>query len=163
MKSRVDISVQTIAEFTEKFQERLAKTLIRKLEIIGEECITIARNLGEEYRSMTPEQREYTRHKPHQPNYIDDTGNLRNSLSFVVLHNGVEVKSNYGTNKAPSESIVEEMKSKYPLGYTLILVAGMEYAAELTFLKGYDVLSSANIHAKDLVVDFFNKLKSKNG
>lgn len=161
MKVKVEMPQKQIADLVAKYGENLKQHIVRKLSIIGEECITMARNLGEEYRSMSAAKREFLRHRPHQPNYIDLTGNLRHSLSYVVLLDGVEVKSDYGTNKEPSARIAAEMKSKYPKGYTLILIAGMEYAAELTFLKGYDVLSSPNIKAKELFADFINELKAK--
>jgi hypothetical protein len=161
MKFKIEIPQQQITDLVVKYNENLNRAIVRKLSIIGEECITLARNLGEEYRSMSVAKREFLRHRPHQPNYIDLTGNLRHSLSYVVLKDGEEVKSDYGTNKQPSAQIAAEMKSKYPNGYTLILIAGMEYAAELTFLKGYDVLSSPNIKAKELFSDFINELKAK--
>lgn len=158
MKIHVDIPTSTIETCVQGKVDNVRRLIRKKLSEIGLECVTIARNLGEEYRGLSADELDRTRHRPHQPNYIDYTGNLRHSLSYVVLENGIEIDANYGENREPSEQVLNEVKGKYGVGYALILIAGMEYAATLTFEKGYDVLSSPNIKAKEMVTEFFEQL-----
>lgn len=93
---------------------------------------------------------ESDRRKPHQPHYIDDTGNLRQSLGFVVYDHGKRVFSGVdgngeGTRKA--DELCEEVAGEYPDKIVCVVVAGMNYAAYVES-KGYDVISGS-IKAKE--------------
>lgn len=91
------------------------KRMIDVLSYVGVECVNEARNNG---------------------SYLDQTGNLRSSVGFVVLRDGQVVrgsqfevvKQGYKGRKE-GRSFVSELKGKYSKGLVLIVVAGMNYAA----------------------------------
>lgn len=84
--------------------------------------------------------------------YKDRTANLKNSISFALFYNGELINTHIGKLEKPDE--VEggqaQVKSNLegyanqpgvvsPKGYTLIIVAGMNYGAHVEH-KGYNVL-----------------------
>jgi len=85
--------------------------------------------------------------------FQDITGNLRNSVGYVVLLNSVEKsKSNIS---ALNQKLIEELKNKYPKDLVLIVVAGMNYAAYVE-AKGFNVLSSAELMAKNILTKLYS-------
>lgn len=86
-------------------------------------------------------------------NYRDRTGNLRNSIGYVVLRNGKTVaESGFSQTEGGSqgEKVLSDLKKKYPFGIVLIVVAGMNYAAYVE-ARNYNVLTSAELLAESLV------------
>ncbi len=112
--------------------------------------------------------------------YQDETGNLRNSVGYIILKNGQIIDENftgdnnivtpkkkrtvngksvinrqYGLGDAKSSAetgkeVAASIAAQYPRGYALICVAGMHYAAAVES-KGYDVITgSAKQAQKDL-------------
>lgn len=118
--------------------DRMIRALINTFIYIGERCVT--------------EAREKT---PSEGSYQDRTGNLRNSLGYVVLYNGI-VQGKKNITKL-NEKLVEELMMKYNTGIVLIVVAGMNYAAYVE-AKNYDVLTSAELYAEKLVPEMLHKL-----
>ena len=85
--------------------------------------------------------------------YTDRTGILRNFVGYIVLLNSVEKsKSNIS---ALNQKLIEELKSKYPKDLVLIVVAGMNYAAYVE-AKGFNVLSSAELMAKNILTKLYS-------
>lgn len=70
--------------------------------------------------------------------YVDQTTHLRNSIDFIVFHNGEMVRGS-GSEFASSnlEKAREHVKEK---GFQLICIAGMNYASYVES-KGYNVIS----------------------
>lgn len=124
--------------------------ILEQLQITGEEFVKNARISG---------------------NYKDQTGNLRNSIGYVILRNGEQLYENFtlsarvkvkGTGKGTgirqkyskgSEQgegiaidMIRDLIPKYPTGYVLIVVAGMNYAAAVES-KGKDVLTGSSLIA----------------
>lgn len=153
MKVTIDLDAKLLGAAAEQIQKRMQDVIIRNLCIIGEKCIKVARDLGEEYRNLPAQALEELRHRPHQPNYIDDTGNLRQSIGYLVALDGKVVKQDLPHQEG--ERLAYNVLSKYQHGYALIMVAGMSYAEEVTH-RGYDVLDSAAIDARRLTMDFIN-------
>lgn len=120
---------------------------INALNYVGLECVNEARNSGK---------------------YTDRSGNLRSSIGYVVLEDGVQIKK--GTfNKvlttateaeAKSNELMTRLASTYNTGLVLVVVAGMDYAAYVE-AKGYNVLNSAEILAKKLVPQMLKQLGLK--
>lgn len=77
--------------------------------------------------------------------YKDHTANLKNSISFALYYDGKPVVSEIGKVETQAQPEVEERFNAYaaenvqPQGFTLIIVAGMSYAAHVEH-KGYNVL-----------------------
>lgn len=86
---------------------------------------------------------EADRRKPHQPNYADDTGNLRSSIGFSVYNHGQRVGYSFsggGDGQQRAETLCEEVAGDYPDKIVCVVVAGESYAAYVES-KGYDVIT----------------------
>ena len=98
--------------------------IIRRFAKMGEEAVNMARTVG---------------------NYTDRTKNLRNSIGYVISHNGVVVNLYFpgkeGEGKNIGKAYAINLASKHKTGYALIVVAGKEYALHVES-RNYDVLSS---------------------
>lgn len=109
--------------------------------------------------------------------YKDRTGNLRHSIGYVILKDGVEI---FGSFSEPGQELVKDKEGKskplvgasiakklaitigeqYPVGYVLIVVAGMSYAGYVE-AKGYDVLTGSSLSAETNLVRSINKIAER--
>jgi hypothetical protein len=119
------------------------QVIIRRLQYVGEQCVAQARDHG---------------------SYQDQTGNLRSSVGYVIVRNGVILSgSNFDTVRGGSQGqsegrkFVQEIAAKFNKGIALIVVAGMEYAGYVE-AKGYDVLTSSEMLAQREVPRLLSKL-----
>lgn len=107
------------------------------LDYVGGECVREARLNGD---------------------YKNITGNLRNSIGYVVMHKGQVVRSNFETTVngekssdinpiEKGKSLAVEVGSGFGNNVVLVLVAGMHYATYVES-KGRNVLTSAEQLAK---------------
>jgi len=124
----------------ERDLQKIEKAIILRLIYLGELCVNYARSLN---------------------TYVDQTGNLRASIGYVVVRDRHVVKKNFrsaqtGANarkgttgekegEALALSVADELPAR---GFGLIVVAGMHYALYVES-KGYDVLSSSELLAKN--------------
>lgn len=136
----------SIEQYIERRMQQMEKAILRNLSYIGEKCLQAARSTD---------------------SYKDQTGNLRSSLGYVIVRDGVVVtRSNEHVFKQGTEgekagrAYVKELVSRYPKGYVLIVAAGMHYAAYVS-AKGYDVLDSAELVADREVGRMVRKLGLK--
>ena len=141
--------------------ERMREVIIREFLIIGEKCVNHARMLPSLSRDDPAAAR------PHQPNYIDDTGNLRSSIGYVLVMDGeiitmssFEPIKNGEKGSKEGRSYAEDIAAKYPSGIVLVVVAGMDYA-EYVAARGYDVLDSAELLAEQLINQLMGKLNQQ--
>jgi hypothetical protein len=131
----------TAESFRKELEKRAAnieRAIILQLQALGEELVNHARTLN---------------------TYKDQTGNLRASIGYVLIVNGVVFNHNFVTTKAGASTgrqLADELASKAKKGFALIVVAGMDYAGAVES-KGYDVLASAEM----LASSEFPKLKAK--
>lgn len=125
------------------------QVIIRQLAFIAEQAVNVARNL--------PSPPVEKRKEPHQPNYIDDTGNLRNSIGYMIAVDGEPLNFNFNSDN--SRVLAQKALEGNQQGIVLILTAGMEYAAYVS-RKGYDVLDSAEIFCKQSLQKLLDKYKS---
>ena len=139
------------ARFVE-FAKRIHKAMITVLQYIGEECVRQARENG---------------------NYIDHTGNLRNSIGYVLLCDGNIISSNFEervqstvVNKAngmgvlEGKKLAEKLAKDFTKGYALIVVAGMNYAYYIETLNK-DVLDSAERYAMRVTPKMMSDLRTQ--
>lgn len=126
----------------QKLEQRIAKTLM----YIGEQCVNEARDSGA---------------------YINQTGNLRSSIGYVILHDGeVVVEPEFiqykdGQNGVErGKDFIKELIARTGKGFSLIVVAGMEYAAYVE-AKGLNVLSSSELKAIDMTPRMLRKIGFK--
>lgn len=83
--------IKKIAEKMNRSVEETIERVLERLCMIGERCVEIARNNGD---------------------YNDITGNLRSSIGYLVLYNGVEYQSaiTEPTNVAPGFRVVKRTR-----------------------------------------------------
>lgn len=118
-----------VAAQVNAFSERLEKATIFLLQSLGEDLAKYA--------------------KDHH-NYQDQTGNLTNSIGYAVVRQGKIVT--YGGEVQPGEGAAEglkvatQMAATLPNSFSLIIVAGMNYAAYVE-AKGYNVILPAQFKA----------------
>lgn len=115
--------------------------------------------------------------------YMDRTANLKNSISFAVFHDGKQITKSIGEgynatykdghnkeqNNPYTKGEVMQMRSSAldeyalrpgvvaPKGYTIIVVAGMEYGKYVED-KGYNVLYLTKNFLKDGIKDIFDTI-----
>lgn len=115
---------------------------IKAFSYIGEVCLIEARTNG---------------------NYTDRTGNLRNSIGYVILKDGSTVaESGFSQTEGGTkgEKFISGLKKKYPTGIVLIVSAGMNYAASVE-ARNYNVITSAELLAEKLVPQILTKIGFK--
>lgn len=112
-------------------KELIEQVILRRFQRIGEAFIANARS---------------------NDTYRDQTGNLRSSIGYVILKNGEQLFASFPGDKSQGKTkagkVVDDVKDKYPQGFVLIVVAGMEYAAYVEAM-GYDVLTASGIAAEN--------------
>jgi 3-dehydroquinate synthetase len=139
-----------IVNMIEDRKEKIRQAVIARFQFIGETFVTNARSTK---------------------TYKDHTGNLRNSIGYIILENGEQIFDNF-EKSAQVEVLITKGKSKgktilssgadeglatghdfaglvasrFPRGLVLIVVAGMEYAAAVES-RGYDVLTGSGTEA----------------
>lgn len=96
--------------------------------------------------------------------YKDVTGNLKSSVGYVILNDGVVVSGDNFTQDGNGSAGIAEGKSalnseisKHPTGIVLIVVAGMNYAAAVE-ARNLNVLTSAELLAEKLVPQLMKQL-----
>lgn len=126
-------------------QDQLAKrekSIIKTLNFVGITCINEARTNGD---------------------YIDQTGNLRSSIGYAIIQNGVvvnqsrfeQVKDGREGKKEGAE-LLSDLIGRNTQGIVLIVVAGMNYAAYVETKR--NVITSAELLAEDLVPKLLRQL-----
>jgi hypothetical protein len=114
----------------EAFQGQLNKAILLMLQYLGENLVKYARA---------------------QHNYTDQTGNLTNSIGYVVVRNGKPVffggLNQPGEGKDAGYSLAMQMAERSKSAFSLIIVAGMNYAAYVEAI-GYNVILPAELKAK---------------
>lgn len=135
-----------IESYLEQQLKNREDAMIYNLSYIGEKCVEIARDNG---------------------SYGDITGNLRSSVGYVVAKDGVPILySSFEQLGADSSGSTEgrafarEKASEFPKGYSLIIVAGRDYAGYVS-AKGYDVLDSAELLADKIAPKLLKNLGYK--
>lgn len=161
MPAKLTTPIEEIMRNIEQDAERWKDALIMNLMVIGEKCVNAARQLPS--LSRADERAQW----PHKPNYIDDTGNLRSSIGYVLVVDGEIVdesafdvvgKGQEGSDKG--KRYAESLAREHPTGIALIVVAGMHYA-EYVAAKGYDVLDSSELLAQQLMNQLMNDLRQQ--
>lgn len=131
---------------------RIHRAIETVMQFIGEECVRIAREKG---------------------TYNDITGNLRNSVGYVLVRNGDIICKNFeervaskvvdaanGKGILQGQALAEELAKRFTKGYALIVVAGMHYAHYVESLNK-DVLDSAERYAQQRVPRLMQMLKTQ--
>lgn len=128
--------------------ERANMLTIRALSYLGEMCVIEAKD------------------RPQESSWFDQSGNLRSSIGYIIVHNGKTIKySEFNQVKQGRDGIKEgkelatELAKQYTSGYALIVVAGMNYAELVEAMDSKVVLASAELFARNELPNMMAKLK----
>lgn len=152
MGIEANFDMKGIQDFINGKLDLLNKAIVRDLGYLGMQCIIKARTLN---------------------TYTDRTSNLRNSIGYVIAKHGTVIDSVFpndtsgtenGKGKKTGEDYAKELANQFPFGYSLIIVAGMEYASYVEDVRHYEVLEPAKALArmkeKDIAEKIMKSLKS---
>lgn len=142
---------RAIADEVERV-ERLTQAALFRL---GEEAVTTAKN------------------RPQKESWYDHTGNLRSSVGYVVSKGGVPIEPNGAITNSESFKVrlegsegavkgreyATQIASKLGGDYSLVVVAGMEYAQKVEDIEGKDVLATATLQTKQKFPVYMENLK----
>lgn len=137
---------QVVESVISNFLQDVDNKMLQALSYAGEMCLREARlNKG----------------------YMDQTGNLTSSMGYIILKNGALARqsgfdsragSNPALGGAKGKDLALQLASRYTGYYTLIVVAGMNYAA-LVEARGKNVLTSAELLAEKEIPKLLKQLK----
>ena len=145
--AKAKFTQKTVRDYLQGKLYLIDQAIIRRLQFLGEKCVNHARIHG---------------------NYIDQTGNLRNSIGYVILNHGKTISRNFeetvaGGNEGvrQGEKYAEELAERFAdKGYCLIVVAGMEYSVHVENVHGRNVLASAELLARSEFPRMMSELKT---
>lgn len=132
---------QKITTFFEECSKVVDYVITRHMKLVGELCVKRVRD------------------RKASESWIDRTGNLRSSIGYAILRDGRMVDSGgFNPTSAPKGSgaegttkgrnYLENIIRFYHENYTLVVVAGMNYAEEVEAIEGKDVLASTELWAR---------------
>lgn len=136
MGVRLTTSESSINNFLDRAAKYLLSSVLKALSKLGEECVVKIR-----VRSA-------------KESWIDHTGNLRSSIGYSVYDHGKKFLSSAfaqvligteGTSKG--KKMIDDLAKEYSRVYALVVIAAMEYAAEVEAIESKDVLSSTKTWA----------------
>lgn len=140
--------IRIVPKFT---AEQIRNMLDKKIQAIHHAYFDELQQIGEAFVKRARE----------NDTYKDRTGNLRNSIGYIIFQDGKQVTENFqktgkpdGKTKSDQDGLAVgrqkalDFSKRYPKGYTLVCVAGMNYAAAVES-KGYDVITASSIEAKN--------------
>lgn len=100
--------------------------------------------------------------------FKDRTGNLRSSIGYMIMKDGVIVKENFekaqkGTDGSKGQAKGKEFAEKLlrednRIGYLLIVVAGESYAVYVEGY-GYDVITGSSFEAESSLKEAMERIK----
>ena len=105
------------------------------------------------FKEMGDRALAYCLSRSQETSWHNRTGNLRSSIGYIIFKNGLKVGESgfelVGSGiKGVSEGrrFAESLKSEFPKGFALVIVAGMEYAAYVEAIESRDVLASTDMY-----------------
>lgn len=97
----------------------------------------------------------------------DHTGNLRSSIGYAVYEYGekqIQSAFDFGTGgegKRVGQKYIDELASKYPETFALVVIAGMSYAEYVEAHENKDVLASTELWARSIMDRYMKKAVDK--
>lgn len=138
MAIKPDFSPKDVIDLFNAIPDIISEEVIRALSYLGEECVARIRDRSSE------------------ASWYDQTGNLRSSIGYAIYQNGnISIESSFyqvkngaiGVNEGKKAII--ELATKYANNqYTLVILAGMEYAEYVEAMENKDVLASTELWAR---------------
>ncbi|MDV3603815.1 hypothetical protein CMU86_11670 [Elizabethkingia anophelis] len=120
----------------------------------------IAENLELTLRDLVNSARsgDYASDEDHK--YKDRSGNLRQSVGFVIYHNGQMIRTSFGSGGNEGDntglSLAQAAATEIEVdGFVCVIVAGMHYARYVEN-KGFDVITGAFLHFDEFLKNIFS-------
>jgi hypothetical protein len=93
--------------------------------------------------------------------YIDQTGNLRSSVGYIIVKNGSVKKENFeGSGEGKSKGMEVALSVGKDSRWVFIGVAGMLYAAAVES-RGLDVITGSSEQARQLLISLLERAKQR--
>lgn len=129
----------------DNFLDAIEAEAIKMLQKLGEDAVIHARSL------------------PAEVGFMDQTGNLRSSIGYVIFKDGVPITQSYqqvagGTEGVQKGAALAERIGSQREGLCLVVTAGMNYALYVES-NGRDVLQSAESMTRKAFAQQVEKLK----
>lgn len=154
--------------------ELYRKEMLKRLMAAGEHFVRLARSEDDPKWHYHLQQRPgprgvekfyknrkiYTRTPGTGDSYTDWSGNLRNSMGYIVVKDGVEVVRNFKSDSAGAKGASLALEEAPAKGYCLIAVAGMEYAAAVESY-GFDVITSSSQQVESWLRNALSNMKTR--
>lgn len=143
------------------------ETTLRMIEEYNHKAVKYLAQLGERVVEYARDDMSNARH------YTDRTGNLRNSIGYVIVQDGRIVDQSFVGNTAPTAGYDGDTTLAHKIGQDyaievaqrlsksktyLVWVAGMEYASYVE-AKGFDVITGSGDWLESRVVTEREKFK----
>ena len=155
MGLEVKANMDEIRAYLEKEVAKHAKRLVSMLQYVGQTVVNEIRT-------------------SHISNWDDQTGNLRSSIGYTVLLDGVPQvtsafeqvdgpergKKNEPDGSAEGRNYLQSLVPLFPKGIALIIVAGMEYASYVEKMQNKTVLAQGEIEAETLIASMIQQLNA---
>lgn len=157
------MALKLIPKFT---QAQVHEKMVKEKTVLRNATLLRLSRIGEQFvidaRSKTAA----------QGGFNDRTGNLRNSIGYVILEDGKTIRQNFKSTAKPTVSggtkeglqqgatFAAEVARGFPTGIVLIVVAGMEYAAAVE-LRGKDVITGSSVEAQKSLIQAIVDLRTK--
>lgn len=152
---KAKFSIADIKKSLEQVNEDFEQAIISRLKFVGEKFVINSRN---------------------NHTYKDQSGNLTSSIGYVIMKDGKILIADYDTSVKPyltkkknlakyqavnvSNSLLADIAEKFPKGYVLVGIAGMEYAAYVES-RNKDVITSSAITAENDLKKSLDELRKK--
>lgn len=128
---RAQFDRASLKKIFEQARVQMDSLIIQRMLRVGKDLVDNARETGD---------------------YENQTHNLRSSIGCLALRNGQIVESYWPGDKdegvETGTAYANEIAGEYPVGFVLIVVAGMKYAGWVE-AYGYDVLTMAALRAEE--------------
>ncbi len=134
-----------------KDAQRIEKAIVSRLQMIGEQFVSDARNQPTPTVSRKKDQKtgKVKIAGPKEGVYEDQSSNLRSSLGYFIMKDNVVIGGNVdGTTVGRSQAKAVLVDIPQRKGLRLVGVAGMNYASAVESM-GYNVITSQAIVAID--------------
>lgn len=143
--------IKAFEDFLKSIPDIFAEEIINSLSYLGLECIVKIRDRSAE------------------ASWYDHSGNLRSSVGFAIYNNGKVVMDsgfkqvlNGKEGVESGKKAIIELATKYANNqFTLVILAGMEYAEYVEAMENKDVLASTELWARGEVESRIQKALSK--
>lgn len=144
MAIKPSFKISDIQKRFEAFANAIEAEQIKSLEMLGEMCVTHAKEL------------------PPEIGFGDITANLRSSMGYGIFKDGIAIRYSYEQVKQGEQGVevgrqLAEDIGRTTEGLALVVTAGMNYAIHVE-AKGRDVLTSAELMAKRELPNIIEKL-----